>query len=108
MTSSSPDRPIGDHYLPRICWALEVRISVPKRRYHLTSAWLRYIADWQKVFRHFDRDQSGSIEGTELAAALRQFGYSLNPTLLSLIEQKYGKRCKSDIICWLLHAHAIA
>ncbi|KIO27132.1 hypothetical protein M407DRAFT_194720 [Tulasnella calospora MUT 4182] len=50
----------------------------------------KYIADWQKVFRHFDRDQSGSIDGAELAAALRQFGYTLSPTLLSLIEQKYS------------------
>jgi len=50
----------------------------------------KYIADWQKVFRHFDRDQSGTIDGTELAAALRQFGYNLSPTLLSLLEQKYA------------------
>ncbi|KAG8972044.1 hypothetical protein FRC05_010457 [Tulasnella sp. 425] len=50
----------------------------------------KYIADWQKVFRHFDRDQSGSIDGTELAAALRQFGYTLSPTILSLVEQKYS------------------
>jgi len=50
----------------------------------------KYIADWQKVFRHFDRDHSGTIDGTELAAALRQFGYNLSPVLLSLIEQKYA------------------
>ena len=51
----------------------------------------KYIADWQNVFRHFDRDQSGSIEGRELAEALRSFGYSLSPPLLTLIEQKYGE-----------------
>lgn len=51
----------------------------------------KYIADWQGVFRHFDRDQSGSIEGRELAEALRSFGYNLSPPLLILIEQKYGK-----------------
>ncbi|KAG8903677.1 hypothetical protein FRB99_002868 [Tulasnella sp. 403] len=50
----------------------------------------KYIADWQKVFRHFDRDQSGTIDGSELAAALRQFGYNLSPALLSLLEQKYA------------------
>lgn len=27
----------------------------------------KYISDWQNVFRHFDRDGSGSIEGRELA-----------------------------------------
>jgi Ca2+-binding EF-hand superfamily protein len=50
----------------------------------------KYIADWQGVFRHFDRDQSGSIEGRELAEALRSFGYNLSPPLLMLIEQKYA------------------
>jgi peflin len=50
----------------------------------------KYISDWQNVFRHFDRDRSGSIEGHELAEALRSFGYSLSGNLLTLIERKYG------------------
>ncbi|KAK0210348.1 apoptosis-linked protein [Desarmillaria ectypa] len=50
----------------------------------------KYISDWQNVFRHFDRDRSGSIEGRELAEALRNFGYSLSPNLLSLVERKYA------------------
>jgi len=50
----------------------------------------KYIKDWQGVFRHFDRDASGSIDGAELAEALRQFGYNLSPQLLSLVERKYG------------------
>ncbi|RDB21310.1 Peflin [Hypsizygus marmoreus] len=50
----------------------------------------KYISDWQNVFRHFDRDRSGSIEGRELAEALRSFGYSLSPPLLTLIEHKYA------------------
>ena len=50
----------------------------------------KYISDWQNVFRHFDRDRSGSIDGHELADALRSFGYTLSPTILSLLEQKYG------------------
>ncbi|KAF9648065.1 EF-hand [Thelephora ganbajun] len=50
----------------------------------------RYIKDWQDVFRHFDRDRSGSIDGHELASALNSFGYKLSPQLLSLIEQKYA------------------
>jgi hypothetical protein len=52
----------------------------------------RYIKDWQDVFRHFDRDRSGSIDGRELAAALNSFGYKLSPMLLALVEQKYGER----------------
>lgn len=51
----------------------------------------RYIKDWQEVFRHFDRDHSGSIDGHELASALNSFGYKLSPQLLSLVEQKYGE-----------------
>ncbi|KAI0831189.1 hypothetical protein BC628DRAFT_1415727 [Trametes gibbosa] len=50
----------------------------------------KYIQDWQNVFRHFDRDRSGSIEGAELSEALRSFGYNLSPTLLALLEQKYA------------------
>ncbi|KAF5324532.1 hypothetical protein D9611_004548 [Ephemerocybe angulata] len=50
----------------------------------------KYISDWQNVFRHFDRDRSGSIEGRELAEALRSFGYNLSPPLLALIEAKYA------------------
>lgn len=51
----------------------------------------KYIADWQNVFKHFDRDRSGSIDGHELAQALRSFGYTLSPFILSLVEQKYGR-----------------
>jgi len=49
----------------------------------------KYIKDWQNVFRHYDKDRSGSIEGEELKAALHQFGYNLSPELLSQIEKKY-------------------
>lgn len=52
----------------------------------------RYIKDWQGVFKHFDRDHSGSIDGHELASALSSFGYKFSPAILSLIEQKYGER----------------
>lgn len=69
------------------------------RRVALEFAGLwKYISDWQNVFRHFDRDRSGSIEGHELAEALRSFGYSLSPPLLTLIEHKYGKESFYNII----------
>jgi Ca2+-binding EF-hand superfamily protein len=54
-----------------------------------TGLW-RYIKDWQNVFRHFDADRSGSIDGQELSNALRQFGYNLSPQLLTLVEKKYA------------------
>ncbi|KAL1725560.1 hypothetical protein EV714DRAFT_239948 [Schizophyllum commune] len=49
----------------------------------------KYIKDWQNVFRHFDRDRSGSIDGAELNQALAQFGYRLSPQLLDLLQRKY-------------------
>jgi len=49
----------------------------------------QYIKDWQGVFRYFDQDKSGSIDGTELQNALARFGYTLSPPLLRLIERKY-------------------
>ncbi|EJD08213.1 EF-hand [Fomitiporia mediterranea MF3/22] len=49
----------------------------------------KYIKDWQGVFRHFDRDRSGSIDGQELDNALRQFGYNLSPQLMHLLLAKY-------------------
>ncbi|KAF8742738.1 hypothetical protein AX14_002542 [Amanita brunnescens Koide BX004] len=54
-----------------------------------TGLW-KYIVDWQNVFRHFDRDRSGTIDGRELAEALRSFGYNFSNSLLTLIEHKYA------------------
>jgi len=50
----------------------------------------KYIKDWQGVFQHFDRDRSGTIDGTELQNALNQFGYRLSPQLLILLQRKYA------------------
>jgi len=52
----------------------------------------KYIKDWQHVFKQFDRDRSGAIDGGELRNALAQYGpgYSLSPPLLDLIQQKYA------------------
>jgi hypothetical protein len=50
----------------------------------------KYIAEWQGVFKHFDKDHSGSIEGRELAEAMRSFGYNLSPALLTILQHKYG------------------
>jgi len=49
----------------------------------------KYIKDWQGVFKHFDADRSGYIDGTELQNALRQFGFELSPNILRLVERKY-------------------
>jgi len=52
----------------------------------------KYIKDWQDVFKHFDRDQSGSIDGNELTQALQQFGYNLPPHLVGLVQRKYDPK----------------
>ena len=54
-----------------------------------TRLW-QYIADWERVFRRFDRDHSGTIEKRELSEALQSFGYRLSPSLLNLLLHKYG------------------
>jgi hypothetical protein len=48
------------------------------------------VQDWQNVFKHFDRDQSGSIDSSELTQALQQFGYNLSRNLVALVQRKYG------------------
>jgi len=50
----------------------------------------RYIEEWQHVFRRFDRDGSGSIDGSELQSALTQFGFKLPQHLLQLLLAKYS------------------
>ncbi|KAG1879295.1 hypothetical protein C8R48DRAFT_647521 [Suillus tomentosus] len=55
----------------------------------------KYIAEWQRVFKHFDRDHSGSIDGRELAEALRNFGYNLSPPLLRALEIRYASGAAS-------------
>ncbi|KII95477.1 hypothetical protein PLICRDRAFT_150222 [Plicaturopsis crispa FD-325 SS-3] len=58
----------------------------------------KYVKDWQNVFRHFDRDQSGSIDQQELAQALQQFGYNLSPQLLHLVEKKYDIKASAPAV----------
>ncbi|KAI0686713.1 hypothetical protein BC835DRAFT_441785 [Cytidiella melzeri] len=57
----------------------------------------KYVKDWQNVFRHFDRDRSGSIDGQELSQALSQFGYNLSPQLMNLVEKKYDIKVASGV-----------
>jgi Ca2+-binding EF-hand superfamily protein len=45
--------------------------------------------EWQHVFRRFDQDGSGSIDGSELQSALTQFGFKLPQHLLQLLLAKY-------------------
>lgn len=42
------------------------------------------------MFRHFDKDGSGTIDTWELQSALNRFGMKLSPHLLSLLVSKFG------------------
>ncbi|KAG5643198.1 hypothetical protein DXG03_001358 [Asterophora parasitica] len=59
------------------------------------SGTIGFNEDWQNVFKHFDRDRSGSIDGGELRDALGQFGYNLSPPLLDLVQRKYASTVAS-------------
>ena len=49
------------------------------------SLW-KYIEDWQRCFRSYDRDNSGSIDRNELRMALTSFGkVNLNKNNLKIM-----------------------
>ncbi|GAA5972764.1 hypothetical protein JCM11641_003008 [Rhodosporidiobolus odoratus] len=50
----------------------------------------QYVKDWQGVFRQFDRDNSGAMDGPEFKTALSQFGYTLSPQLIDMLQKKYS------------------
>ncbi|KAJ7189224.1 hypothetical protein C8R46DRAFT_1157817 [Mycena filopes] len=68
----------------------------------------KYIKDWQNVFKHFDRDRSGSIDGGELRDALAQFGYNLSPHLLVLVQRKYDVKASTVAAPAAAHGRAPA
>lgn len=52
----------------------------------------KYVTDWQKCFRSYDRDNSGSIDKNELKAALTSFGYRLSDRFYSILIRKFDRR----------------
>ena len=49
----------------------------------------RYIMDWQKCFRRFDHNKSGTIDVKELHTALTTFGYNLSDRMVQLLAQRF-------------------
>ena len=62
----------------------------------------------RSIFRHFDRDRSGSIDGQELTSALHQFGFNLSPQALLLVERKYGMSPRFAFILVSSLSHAFS
>lgn len=54
------------------------------------SLW-NYINDWQKTFRFYDRDNSGSIDQNELQTAITSFGFRLSAKFYGLLMKKFDR-----------------
>lgn len=48
-----------------------------------------YVNSWLGVFKNFDRDNSGSIQEEELAAAFAQMGYRFTPEFINFLIKRY-------------------
>lgn len=55
----------------------------------------KYIEDWKRCFQAFDVDRSGSINQSEMANALRSFGFNVSPKFIATLIQKFDRygRC---------------
>ncbi|XP_022099910.1 sorcin-like [Acanthaster planci] len=49
------------------------------------------INQWKQTFIAFDSDRSGTIDGHELANAIRSFGYNLTPSAVGVLLKRYEK-----------------
>ncbi|CAG8605696.1 5537_t:CDS:1 [Ambispora leptoticha] len=52
----------------------------------------RYVEEWKKIFASFDRDNSGTIDTSELKNALLAFGFNVSDRFLDIIVRKYNSR----------------
>ncbi|KAG8225420.1 hypothetical protein J437_LFUL004620 [Ladona fulva] len=50
------------------------------------------INQWKEVFKHYDKDNSGYLDVTELRQALNSAGYKLNKKILCLLAYRYAGR----------------
>ncbi|KAL0116036.1 hypothetical protein PUN28_011116 [Cardiocondyla obscurior] len=61
------------------------------------QALFNYINSWLGVFRGFDHDNSGSIQESELSAALEQMGYRLSSQFIQFLIKKSDLRGHQSI-----------
>ncbi|PVV01287.1 hypothetical protein BB560_004298, partial [Smittium megazygosporum] len=57
----------------------------------------RYIEDWKKCFRTFDKDGSGTIDRSELFNALKAFGFNVSPRVVDSLVKKVDTLGRGDI-----------
>ncbi|XP_029093296.1 calpain-3 isoform X5 [Monodon monoceros] len=64
------------------------------------------IKAWQKIFKHYDTDQSGTINSYEMRNAVNDAGFHLNNQLYDIITMRYADRSMNidldSFICCLL------
>ncbi|XP_007460198.1 PREDICTED: calpain-3 isoform X6 [Lipotes vexillifer] len=64
------------------------------------------IKAWQKIFKHYDTDQSGTINSYEMRNAVNDAGFHLNSQLYDIITMRYADRSMNidfdSFICCLL------
>lgn len=53
-----------------------------------------FINQWTEVYRRYDRDNSGTIDESEMFAALQQMGYRLSPQFVSFLVTKFSPRMR--------------
>lgn len=56
------------------------------------SALWDFMQRWRALFQQYDRDRSGSINGTELHQALAQMGYNLSPQFAETLVRRFSVR----------------
>lgn len=56
------------------------------------SALWDFMQRWRALFQQYDRDRSGTINGTELHQALAQMGYNLSPQFSETLVQRFAVR----------------
>ncbi|CAL8364613.1 unnamed protein product [Arctogadus glacialis] len=56
-----------------------------------SSLW-GFMQQWRALFQQYDRDRSGTINGTELHQALGQMGYNLSPQFTETLVGRYAVR----------------
>ncbi|XP_015275551.1 PREDICTED: calpain-3 [Gekko japonicus] len=50
------------------------------------------IKSWQKIFKHYDMDRSGTINSYEMRNAIKDAGFQLNNQLYDIITMRYADR----------------
>ena len=54
--------------------------------------------NWQKCFKRFDSDKSGSISENELYSALQSFGYNVSKKVVSIMVKRFDRAGRMEIL----------